>query len=76
MIILEPMDCGSARSRASRRTGRTSNEYVVAMRKPMIRVLYMRPCRLPLDPAGRLVVADSVVLVVLLAFSSSTVSIT
>lgn len=45
MMILEPMEWGSARSRASRLTGRTSNEYVVAMRSPAMRALYVRPRR-------------------------------
>lgn len=45
MMIFDPIDCGSARSRASRLTGRTSNEYVVAMRSPLIRAVKVRPRR-------------------------------
>lgn len=75
MIIFELMDCGSAKSRASRRTGLTSKEYVVAIRKPMIRVLYMRPRFIAV---GWLVVVDASVVLVecLVNFSSSAVSIT
>ena len=75
MIILELIDWGSAKSRASRRTGLTSKEYVVAIRKPMMRVLYMRP---RLTAVGWLVVVDASVVLVegLEDFSSSAVSIT
>ena len=75
MIIFELIDCGSAKSLASRRTGLTSKEYVVAIRKPMIRVLYMRP---RLIPDGWLVVVEASVVLVegLVDFSSSAVSIT
>lgn len=75
MTIFELIDCGSAKSRASRRTGLTSKEYVVAIRKPTMRVLYMRP---RLIPDGWLVVVEASVVLgeSLVDFSSSVVSIT
>lgn len=42
-MILDPIESGSAKSLASLLTGRTSKEYVVAIRRPDIYVVYVRP---------------------------------
>lgn len=52
---LDAIELGSASSLASRLTGRTSNEYVVAIRNPVIRVLKIRFWR-PLGVATVVVV--------------------